>query len=110
MVPREVLYRRHFGAVAIGLVIALVGLLGQSFGATRQQVTGFTGSRSGWVTAERWGVRLREGTLLPRLAPVAERPFERAAALLRDMMAGREPAGSPLACVAEGAVLAAHGS
>ena len=108
VVPREVLYRRHFAASAIGLAIALVGLLGQSFGSARQRVAGTTGSRSGWITVERWGARLQAGTLVPRLGPLSGRPFERAAALLRDMTAGREPRGSPAGLVAEGAVLAAH--
>ena len=108
MVPREVLFRRHFGAVAIGLAIALVGLFGHSLSATRQRIAGVVGSRSGWITAERWAARLQDGTLLPRLAALGGRPFEHAAALLHDLAAGREPLGSRIAVVAEGAVLAAH--
>lgn len=54
VVPREIVARRHFGAGAIGVAIALLGLLGRMQHAVRDAVGGRSGSRSGWITLRRW--------------------------------------------------------
>lgn len=89
VVPSSVLPRRLFSACAIGLALALWGLLGHTEAAVRARVSplpivGATAS-AGWVTLRRWSAESARGRLLstsrtPPLGFTLRQHAERAAA------------------------------
>jgi len=73
VVPYEVRGRRVYSASAIGLALALWGLLGATAAQVRQQVCpaavlGAAGA-TGWETLRRWGRDIRRRLLFPTVPP-----------------------------------------
>ena len=54
VVPRGVVPRRHFSASAIGLALALFGLLGMAARVVRERVSDSAGLHWSWPTLRRW--------------------------------------------------------
>lgn len=82
VVPREIVARRHFGAGAIGIALALLGLLGHPQHAVRDAVGGRSGSRSGWITLRRWLRAIADGRLFGALGALSTRDLAGSSAQL----------------------------
>lgn len=85
VVPREVLARRQYSASAIGLALALWGLMQATALAVRLRVSsamalGFD-AMTGWVTLRRWAKAVKQGRLF------ASVPAAGPSATLRDVAA-----------------------
>lgn len=74
VVPRGVVPRRLYGASAIALALCLWGLLGQSVGSVRDQVSAWkvVGATAWgrWATLRRWVQAVGAGALFPTLPAV----------------------------------------
>lgn len=84
VVPHEVLPRRHYSAAAIGLALALWGLVQATASAVRRKVSparklGF--DATGWVTLRRWAKAVKQGRLF------ASAPSAGPSATLREVAA-----------------------
>jgi hypothetical protein len=99
--PRETLRKRLYSAAAIGLALALFGLVGLSLAQVRRRVSPFESvgatSAATWRTVPRWTQAVREGRLFdvrkPPDAWTPRRVAERAAATLAAR--GPAPTGPP---------------
>jgi hypothetical protein len=74
VVPREVLARRAYSASAIGLALALWGLLLLSAREVRRRCSPATilgdAAATGWATLRRWTRAVARGALFPWAAPI----------------------------------------
>jgi len=114
VVPRGVLRGRHYSAAAIGLALALFGVVGMSLAAVRRRVSpwaviGETATTT-WLTVRRWIRAIRERRLFGKIRTTpatwsARRVAERAAMTI-EALAPPTLAGEIPARVFVGAVLA----
>ena len=69
VVPCEVSPRRQYSAAAIGLALALWGLLGATAAQVRRRVSPAkvlgVAAASGWASLRRWAKAVRRGALFP---------------------------------------------
>ncbi len=114
VVPRGVMPRRHFSASAIGLALALFGLLGVATRVVRQRVSESTGLHWSWPTLRRWVDAA--ATLWPSIRPSPEgatrrqRAARAASTLASFALPGEVQAAELPICAFFGAARIAHGA
>jgi len=84
VVPRGVMGRWQYSAAAVGLALALWGLVGATAAAVRlrispSRIVGETAA-SGWATLQRWARAVRDGDLFPSVGPLGAAATLRAVA------------------------------